>query len=309
MTFNKLQSSFLTICTFSLFLFTTSCGDDGKDVNADDEKLEDDDSANIKNAALVNVNGELFSIPSPVQTAMLIQKVGAGYNKDMLNASSNYANYKTDFSKALNLGIYGADLGYVTMYNMTADALSYLAQVKKLSDDIGVSGAFDSQTLERIKKNMNVKDSMLILVGIAYRTGDAFLKNNRRNDLSALILTGGWIESMNFSVVVNREKQNVEIQKRIVEQRQSLESIVKLLTQFESTESEYGFLLSGLRDIKKIYDGITVKYVYVKPDTDADKKITVINSTTEMTYSKEQIEQISAKLQELRNKIVNPTNS
>ncbi len=86
--------------------------------------------------AVLNIGGELFSIPSPLQTAMLIQKTGSAYDKSILNTKENMNQYATDFSKALNLGIYGADLGYVNMYSKTQDAISYLAAVKKLSDDV-----------------------------------------------------------------------------------------------------------------------------------------------------------------------------
>ncbi|HWY37234.1 MAG TPA: hypothetical protein VNY73_01650, partial [Bacteroidia bacterium] len=106
------------------FLLFASCGNDkGKANNA--EEIQED-TTKVVSGAVVNVGGELFSIPSPLQTAMLIQKTGAAYDKTLLNSKENMNQYATDFAKALNLGIYGADLGYVNMYNKTQDAISYL---------------------------------------------------------------------------------------------------------------------------------------------------------------------------------------
>lgn len=281
-----------------------SCSNDPNSPENPDEIAED--TAKVTTNAVLNVNGQLFSIPSPVQTAMLIQKAGAEYDKNILNPAGNLAKYNTDFYKALNLGIYGADLGYVTMYNKNSDVLGYLGAVKKLSDEIGVSGAFDQQTMKRIESNITVKDSMLVLVGIAYRASDQYLKGEKKDDVSGLILTGGWLESLNFAIQVYKAKPNDEVKTRIAQQRQSLGSLIKLLSQYE-TQPEYGDLVASLKDLQKIYDGIEFKYVYEKPETDVANKTTTLNSRTEVNVSADQLNQITSKVQEIREKIINPT--
>lgn len=296
----KKISSFLA--PFCLLLLA-SCGN-GNDKNNNPEDIQED-TTKVVSSGVLNIGGELFSIPSPLQTAMLIQKTGSQYDKGILNTKENMNQYATDFSKALNLGIYGADLGYVTMYNKTQDALSYLAAVKKLSDDLGLSGAFDTQTMERFNKNITNKDSMMVLVGLAYRSGDAFLKNNKRNDISGLILTGGWIESLNFAISVNKTKENEEVKRRIADQKQALSSIIKLLGQYEA-QTEYTALISELKELNKIYETLEFKYVYEMPETDVAAKVTTINSHTDVTITKEQIDQIAARVETIRKKIVNP---
>src|SRR5581483_9857721 len=63
------------------------------------------------NSTLLKLNNQIFSIPSPIQTALLIKKSGYTYNKAILNGSDNYSHCDTKYKKALNLGIYGTDLG------------------------------------------------------------------------------------------------------------------------------------------------------------------------------------------------------
>ncbi len=300
----ELKKSFLSIGV--LALLAVSCGGDPKTNTDNPEEIAEDTTTKTTTAGVLNINGQLFSIPSPVQTAMLIQKTGAAYDKSIMNPASNSNQYQTDFSKALNLGIYGADLGYVSMYSKTSDALSYLAHVKKLADELGVSGAFDENTMKRINNNIGNKDSMLALVGVAYRSSDAFLKDNARNDVSGLILTGGWIESLNFAIIVNQQKANADLKRRIAEQKQSLNSIIKLLIQFES-KTEFTTLLSDLKDLAKVYDGIEFKYVYEKPVTDIAAKTTTINSRTDVNVSDDQISQIATKVKALREKLINPS--
>lgn len=283
--------------------FFASCRDNKNDEDKDD-LVEAPDT--VKSAVL-NVGGELFSVPSPIQTALLIQKSGITYDKSILSTSNKVNTYSTDFARALNLGIYGADLGYVSLYNQTQDALGYLASIKQLTDKLGISAAFDGPTMDRIKNNITNKDSMMVLVGIAYRGSDAYLKENQRTDISSLILTGGWIESMHFSLTAYKAKSTDAIRYRIAEQKQALNSIIKILGGYSTPEVTQ--LHAMLTDLAKVYDGIQFKYNFVAPVTDTTKKVTYINSTTEVVVSDEQLSQIAEKLKQIRNKIVNTTQS
>ena len=293
-----------TYVIFSLsLLITTSCGGGEKKAESTEDIKEDTSKA--VSAGVINIGGEMFSIPSPLQTAMLIQSAGAPYDKTILNSKENLSQYATDYSKALNLGIYGADLGYVSMYSKTQDAIVYLSSVKKLSDELGLSSAFGVETMKRFQDNMSNKDSMMVLVGLAYREGDAFLKENKRNDISGLILVGGWIESLNFAISVNKTKGNEEIKRRIADQKRALNSIIKLLSQYEN-KGDYAGLIEELKDLSKVYDGIEYKFVAEKSETDAATKTTTINSHTDVVFTKEQLDLITTKVESIRKKIVNP---
>ena len=297
-----LNKNVLALAIVSTLL--SSCGGDKKDDVNKDELVETQDTVK---ASVVNVSGELFSVPSPVQTALLIQKSGISYDKSTLHSSNKVNTFSTDYSKSINLGIYGADLGYVSLYNQTQDALGYLAAVKQLADKLGISAAFDASTMERIKNNVTNKDSMMVLVGIAYRGSDAYLKNNQRSNVSSLILTGGWIESMHFSVTAYKTKPSEAVRFRIAEQKQALGSLIKILS--NSKDTDVIALTTQLIDLSKIYEGIKFKYTFVEPVTDTVKKLTYINSTTDVTVTDEQIELITIKVKEIRNKIINTPQS
>jgi hypothetical protein len=297
MTNLKLKSKVLALGLVSVLI--SSCGDP-KPAEDPNDNLPDTDT--VKAMAL-NVGGELFSVPSPIQTALLVQKSGVSYDKMILNPGNKNGQYVSDFTKSLNLGIYGADLGYVSMYNQTQDALGYLGAVKQIADKLGVSAAFDQQTMKRINDNISNKDSMLVLVGIAYRASDAYLKTNKRTEISSLILTGGWIESMHFCINAYNKKPTDEIKYRIAEQKQALGSILKLITSHNMPEAAQ--LIKDLEGLSKTYEGITTKYNYVEPTTDEAKKITYINSTTEISVSKEQLDEIAKQITSMRDKIIN----
>lgn len=290
------------VLLFSTVAITVAgCGPEEVTGTDPDEGLQD--SVNKGGDKIMTLEGEIFSIPSPVQTAILIKETGANYNKDILNVPKNASNYSTNFQKALNLGIYGADLGYVTLYDQTQDALAYMQSVKKLGDDLGVSGAFDISLMTRFEKNLGNKDSMLVLVSDAYRASDSYLKNSDRNEVSALVLTGGWIESLYFATNVNKIKNTPEISRRIGEQKSSLESLIRLLGQHRS-QPEYEELVSSLEDLMTAFEGVESVYVYQDPITDANKKMTTITSKTEVKITPEQIKNITDKVESIRKQIV-----
>ncbi len=276
---------------------TSGCGSDPA---KDGDELPEVDSTQT---TIVNINGEIFSIPSPLQTALLIKSSGANYTKEILNSPGKTSQYSTNFAKALNLGIYGADLGYVTMYDQTQDALGYMNSAKKLADELNITGAFDKATIERFTKSLGNKDSMLVLTSVAYRTSDSYLKNNDRNDISGLVLAGGWIESLYFATNVYNIKKDEMVKRRIAEQKSSLQSLIKLLTQYYS-QAEFTEFVDKLNDLSTVFDGVTFKYIYEKPTTDPDKKLTTINSKSEVSISDEQIESISEKVKAIRTGIV-----
>lgn len=280
----------MAVLSFSVFLIT-SCSNNS---NTGDVPPVD----SLQNTVL-KINGEIFSIPSPIQFTTLIKKSGAVYNKEILNPANKSASYSTTFSKALNLGIYGADLGYVIVYDQTQDAIAYLKTTKQVSDDLGLVGVFNENMIDRFTKNIGNKDSLLVLTADAFRMGDAYLKDNDRMDVSTLILAGGWIESLYLATNISKAKPNEDIKNRIAEQKLSLQSVIKSLAQY-NVEPE---LMDKLKDLSTVYDGIEFKYKYEKPTTDPVSKVTTINSKTEVLITPEQMESISQKIKAIRSQI------
>lgn len=281
------------------FIFV-GCGG-GDDIET--TETNDTEKADSAKTTLLTVNGEIFSIPSPIQTAILIKQVGANYDKAILNDPKNYSNYSTKFQKALNLGVYGADLGYVTMYEQTQDAIGYLASVRKLADELGVSGAFDLSLVDRFEKNMGNRDTILALVSDAYRASDSYLKNNERDDLGALVLAGGWAESIYFATNVAKVSKSEEVIKRIGEQKKTVENLIKMLSPYYNN-AEFTAFIDSLIDLAGDFDNIKFIYIYEKPTTDVENKVTTINSRTEVSITEDQLKTISDKIAKIRKSIV-----
>lgn len=252
---------------------------------------------------LFKIGDELFAIPSPVQTALLIKETGAEYDKSILNDPAKHQSYSTKMKKALNLGVYGADMGYVTIYDKTQDAMQYMGCTRKLADELGVTGAFSKGLINRFEQNIGNKDSLLVLVTEAYRKTDAYLKDNQQDDVGGMILAGGWIEALHFSINVAQKSNDEKVIARIGEQKASLENMIKLIQKYaNSPESQE--LMTELYDLYILFDEVEMNYEFVEPVTDNGKKVTQIKSKSSISISPETFQAISEKAESIRNHIV-----
>ena len=253
-------------------------------------------------SGLLKINNQIFSIPSPIQTALLIKKNGYSYDKKVLNAAENYSKYTTKYKQALNLGVYGADLGYISLYDQSQDALVYMASVEKLATDVGVANAFDAALLKRFQVNMGKQDSLLSMVSEAFRKSDAYFKDNKQGDISSLILVGGWVESLYFATEANAHTNQKDIVRRIAEQKISLQNLIKMLAPYGS-RPEYADLIKNLTNLSNVFDNVEFVYNFVAPTVDAANKVTNVNSTSEVKISPEQLKEITEKVEAIRNQI------
>jgi len=250
-----------------------------------------------------SIGGKIFSIPSPVEFSLLLKKSGAKYNATILNKESNVSLYTTKYSQALNLGVYGADLGYTSIYDHSDDATKYMKNVNKLLSNLGLMDAFEKSTLDRIKKNIDNKDSLLQLVSSTYRDCDHYMKDHDMEAEGALIVTGGWLESMYLAVNSIGSTPHKDILKRIAEQKLSIDNLLEMVG-MHRTSDDIELLYNKLFEIKEQYDKVTFKYTFVKPETDNVNKVTTIKSTTEPQISDEVYKAIAEKITSLRNSIV-----
>jgi uncharacterized coiled-coil protein SlyX len=264
------------------------------------------------NVTGVTVKGQSFMMPSPMQIADMIKKSGALYNKGMLNPSGNLSTYSDGMKRALNLGVYGADLGYITMYENTGDAMEYYKTVVQLGEQLKITGSFDKGLMQRFSDNVGKKDSILALVGEAYRRSDQFLRESEQDNIAALILAGGWIESMYFALNVYKLKPSEAMSVRIGEQKSTAAGIIQVLKDLGKKDEngqaevnpEYAELIKLFQDLDAEYQKIEIKYTFAEPTHDEANKLTTINGKTEVKISTEQMNALTEKVTAIRNYII-----
>jgi hypothetical protein len=291
---NKIYNYLISGVIIMPLLFSCSVESTGKEV--DDEVLDPNSSLNTA------FDGKIFSIPSPIQTSLLIKGLNVPFNSSLLSPADNLDSYSTEYQQALNLGVLGTDLGYASLYNQNSYSVRYLAAVQKITDKLGLGAAFDKQFLIRFEKNLSNQDSMLIIMSDAFKKSDIFLKNSDRKAASALILAGGWIESMYLASELNIQKPNVKIVERIGEQQLTLVSIIEILTEYNNGNVN-DVLIQDLKDLQFYFEKIEFKYTYREPKTDEASKTTTLMHSLDIKIDTDILNQISMKIRSIREKI------
>jgi len=253
---------------------------------------------------LLRYHNNLFSLPSPYQAAYIIHQHEVNFSSELLNDPERYRRYNTSFKKALNLGVYGTDLGYLNIFNRDQALHSYLKVFKSLAGDLGLQNALSPAELETIEKSFMTGDSAVYHLSNSYRQFDAYLKEQNRQKMGALILAGGWIESNYILSRIILESNERQLINRLGEQKYVLENLIELLSSYYYEANRYTELVDALVDISYEYDGVIYNYYYKKPVVKGEQKLTIIRSTSNVVISEYHIRTISKKLSELRNKIV-----
>ena len=93
--------------------------------------------------------------PSPMETASLIKRSGAHFHADALNPAAQSAQYTTSDRQAINLGIYGADLSYATIFEENSTSIDYLEAIQSLSTALGVNDVLSDEVMGSVEDNRN----------------------------------------------------------------------------------------------------------------------------------------------------------
>jgi len=281
----------LSLVTLSL----QSCGD----TQGIEENVIEEEVFSPNNSMNTIFDDKIFSIPSPVQTAFLIKELNLEYNSEIGNKTENGSEYISEYQQALNLGVYGADMGYSALYDQRNITLNYLATIQNITNELGLDAAFDKSFLEKFKTHADDDQEMIELMSEAFKLANNFLKQSDRKDVSAWILTGGWIESLYIACHLNDQVNNVAIQKRIGEQKQTINTIVDVLQEY-NTENINNDLIIVLKELDALFNKVDISYDYVAPETDKDTKTTVLRHGSEVKISKSILKEIKLKVTSVR---------
>src|SRR6187402_569691 len=202
----------------------------------------------------------LQRIPAPLEISVLLKESGKKYNASYLNSPDNISKYNSNYKKALNLGVYGTDLGYTNIYEQNNDGVKYMGSIKSLADGLNIGQFFDIETIGRLATNSKNLDSLLLITTQNFNNINHYLQTQSRSNLSVLSLTGGWIEAMQITCqVAAKNPKNAALKETIGEQKIILEQIV-LLFSFYKDDENMASLLKDLEQLKAAFDKINITY-------------------------------------------------
>jgi hypothetical protein len=294
---------FASLVIFIFFVINTGCAGDCSRQQREKEFTIDLSEDSIED--LIRVKQIFYSLPSPLETAMLLKSSGAVYNKELLNPVENVSLYMTGRSMALNLGIYTTNLSYASLFDQTQTCIDYMDVTRRLADNLGILDAIDSYTIERLEENINNREVILDIVSETFMNSSSFLQENNREPVAAMMLTGGWVEGLYLALAQIDENnlENNRLVKMITDKKLSLE-IVMLMLENNRHNNDVADLIADMEKIEKIFREMDVLSSTVEVTQGGDETVAVLKSATESNINKELFSRLKSAVTDLRNDFV-----
>ncbi|MEP5613136.1 MAG: hypothetical protein ABJP45_12855 [Cyclobacteriaceae bacterium] len=260
MKLNRIKTSVLAL----VVLFLYSCGGGGEKA-ADSNAGAEFESAKAQVAA--DVKKVIQDLPPPSEVPYLLIAAGADFDPSLVNSTDNVQSYQSDVDKAaLNLGVYASDIGYLSSYEKSEEALNYMGECQKLASPVGIADAIDYGMVSRFESNMENKDSLTSIINeVMEKSGERLSELDQLNS-AALLLAGSWIEGMYISTMIvnnypadglSEEDVNLILEplvQVVLKQKKSLTDLMEVMKDVPQSQG-VKTTMADLEKVKPIYDG------------------------------------------------------
>ncbi len=216
-----------------------------------------------KDSIAQNVKEVVYPLPTPFELTQMLNDIGAAYVSSVLNPVNKVEKYFTEKDKAVNLGVYGADLAYATTYNKEQDVKSYLKAVRTLIDALGVNIDYSPLFSDEVKMKANNKDTLVQIITNTFYSTYSSLKEKNSPEIALMMVAGMWIELMHIATHISKDTyNNTQIVNIIGKQKDSYNKLMNLLSKYPQNKdlSELSTKLEVLKPVfNKVEQGLTVE--------------------------------------------------
>ncbi len=203
---------------------------------------------------VIENDGITYKIPSPMEVFIFLNVNEAPFILEILHDPAKHQNYDSKKSKAINFGIYAADLAYTSVFGDIQQTLIYFNAAKILASELGLHEGYGQQMALRIDKNLNNLDSLLDITAESYNAANLFLEEQGLTDIMGIIIAGGWIESL-FIAIKSVPDANIDdpLVERIVDQQLLLDNLLAQLYK-NSDQKHVWSVIERLEELQVVFD-------------------------------------------------------
>ena len=307
----RLQLKSINLATVLLLLLILSACKSNQKKKSEDVKLEDLVSADDIFNDIDRAKKIFYSLPSPLETAVLIKSAGAQYDEQLLNPISNIQKYTTNKSMALNLGIYTTDLSFASLFDQAQTSINYMDAARSMAKGLDITDAIDDKTMQRLKDNLNNKDVVMDIISETFLNSSSYLKENDRQEVAAIVLVGGWIEGLYIAtqLIGDEPIQNNKLADRTLEQKLSFNIVQRMLEDNrmnakQQENEDIVSLIAQLQDLKKVFDKVKIESTQIEVEPNNETNVTTLKSQNKITVTPEAFKELQETVKNLRTEFI-----
>lgn len=244
----KAITSVIIILVVFSFTGLTSCKNEAKKKKQEVKQVE-----SLKK----EIKKHVYPLPTSADVIKMLTELEVGYQIGITNPVENVRVYYTNAKRSINLGVYGADLSYVTLYNIEQKVIDYMEGIRTLANDLNMSRIYNAPLYDSIKLYFDKKDKLVQILTNAFTETYQYMSENDEQALALLVVGGAWVEGMYLTTHVSEAAYNVAgISKVLIEQKTSFDTYIDITKPYME-DPMIGDFVNNLEPIKKVYSGLT----------------------------------------------------
>lgn len=204
-----------------------------------------------------NVREFVYPLPTAFETTEMLNRIEAPYIQTLCNDLANAEGYLTEYKRALNLGVYSADMCYASTYNQQQGIMDCMDVIKGLIEELDMATGVDPELPSKLESNENNKDELTKLITESFYDSYDYLNRNDRGPVSILVVAGSWIEAEYVTTHISENTfLNKEMVKIVMSQSEPLAKLMEILdTKFPN--DEYAKTIkAGLTPLNNVYKAV-----------------------------------------------------
>ena len=220
------------------------------------QKLQNEEEQSQKEQMEQQIESNVYPLPTSAEVIKMLTELEVGYIIGISNPVENTKKYFSSTTRAINLGVYGGDLSYATLYNMQQEVINYMAAIRSLANELNMSKIYNEDLYNQIKTNFDNRDELVKILTKAFNDTYGHLTANDHQALALLVAGGAWVEGMYLTTHVSEAAYQVaDIARVLIEQKKSFEMFLEITQPYMNDQSISDFVRL-LDPIKKVYDGL-----------------------------------------------------
>jgi len=199
------------------------------------------------------IEENVYPLPTAAEVVKKLSDLDLGYIIGVTNPQSAGKNYVSSYSRAVNLGIYGADLSYVTLYNMQQDVIDYMDVMHTIANDLNLAKIYDESLYNVIKDNFEKRDTLVTVLTGAFDKTYSYMVDAGQTNLALLMVGGAWVEGMFLTTHVSEIGDHVTgFEATLIDQKKSFDQFLDLCKP-NAEDPLVAQFLKELQPVKDVY--------------------------------------------------------